>query len=269
MAEKMENGGTPKEQEKPQENGVAEPEELDEQEAQERLKKLHVMQRFGLFEDEEDERFSVADTHSDQAEPMSPTTANRISKFKELRKRVSSKTSIIELMKREVTEKMERKLEHYKRDGIHPKDIVKVYNNSKFLEINYNQQVGEKKLFRSDEDLAQGDVGDGFDISMLTDYIVIDHRGTCYRIWYVFISVCQICSSYYYCLLSGYRREAYPVIDANFFEVFFLIDIFVHFLLDYLPSPTATKAVRQISEIIPRYVKSDEFIIDIIPIIPL
>jgi hypothetical protein len=58
------------------------------------------------------------------------------------------------------------------------------------------------------------------------------------------------------------------IIQGNMFEVVFLMDMIAHFFLDFRYSVVSTESVRDLSEIIPRYLKT-QFIWDLIPLLPL
>jgi len=89
--------------------------------------------------------------------------------------------------------------------------------------------------------------GGAKDCGQIMNMLVIDHTGTFYKYWYIFISICNITSSYNYCFYAAFRDEGiYDWLSGNFYEVFFFVDIIIHFLLDFKTSPTAQSNVREI-----------------------
>ena len=103
----------------------------------------------------------------------------------------------------------------------------------------------------------------------MTDNFIISHTGKCYKFWKGIITFCQIISSYFYCVYAAYRHNVYDSITGNMFEVLFLMDMFVHCVLDFYPLPTSIHPNRRLGDILKRYLHSNEFIWDLIPLVPL
>lgn len=208
------------------------------------------------------------DSQSDLNEELSPTTANRIKAFQDLKQMMKrQRKSIAEIKKEQMDDTMERHMEKYKATFLHPRMFRKLFNknySTSIMEYNF-----EKKLMDNGSIDHGNEPQDGGGISgkKLLDFIVVNHEGTCYRYWNAMIVILQIVTSYIYYLYSAYREE-YDFFTGNFFEIFFLLDILVHFLLDYYPSPTSNSTIRDPAKIAVRYAMSLEFFLDLLPTIP-
>jgi|DEB0MinimDraft_12_1074336.scaffolds.fasta_scaffold24763_2 hypothetical protein len=123
----------------------------------------------------------------------------------------------------------------------------------------------EKKTFDS-----------AFDMENILDLITIDHLGKPYKTWLAFIHACNFISAYYYASQASFRYTDYrdfsgapwKVIEGNFIEVVYFIDIIIHFFLDYRHSVISKQSTRDLSAIIPRYIKG-QLIWDLLPTLPL
>lgn len=114
--------------------------------------------------------------------------------------------------------------------------------------------------------------------------LIIHHNKMPYQVWKTFITLCQVFSSYMYCMLAAYRKDADSIgagekaEDADIvnqpwffwlFEVIFLVDMIVNFFLDFQQNNKTIQIIsRDIREIVHRYVHG-EFLWDLVPLIPL
>lgn len=89
-------------------------------------------------------------------------------------------------------------------------------------------------LSASSDDSEEKEIFKKIDFSK---YLVLDHRTKVYALWSFFINALSIGSSFIYAHFAAYRHE-----DPNYrrsvlvvIEVFFLIDLCMHFFLSYEP----------------------------------
>ena len=103
----------------------------------------------------------------------------------------------------------------------------------------------------------------------LSDVLIISHKGTFWMVWKIFILICIIISSFIYAALSAFRHNHLTRWQQNAFEVVFLVDLLLHFNLDFPSShKTASYAIREYVAIADNYIHGD-LLEDLIPLIPL
>ena len=110
----------------------------------------------------------------------------------------------------------------------------------------------------------------------ITYYIVISSGNPWYKLWCGLDILCCLVSSYMYAYIAVFKNEiGYAKVGTTtlcdlvfFFELIFMLSIlfkfFLEFKLEEEPLP-----IRNLKRIAVRYIKSQEFLRDFIPIIPL
>jgi hypothetical protein len=100
------------------------------------------------------------------------------------------------------------------------------------------------------------------------DWLIINHEGRPYKYWTIFIVTLQVISSYIYAVLCAYRMGTYENVWMPL-ESVFLLDMLLHFILDYKsPSKEANYNIRNFEEIVAYYLRST-FYWDLLPLVPL
>lgn len=99
------------------------------------------------------------------------------------------------------------------------------------------------------------------------DYIIISHIGWPYQLWSGFITVLELTSAFTYAIQAAYRHSVPSQYWATV-ELIFLLDMFIHFILDYRTNHKTVKIyIRSWNKIVMRYYHGD-FFYDMIPLIP-
>ena len=168
----------------------------------------------------------------------------------------------------------------FKRNGLKPYQFKNYSRMSRFMSFNFEKQVdvGNSETQQLMEELLmtkkEGSIDEAFDMVKILDLLTINHLGTPYKIWSGIIHACNLISAYTYAFQASFRRSNYRNFDdwhlfvqGNIFEVVFFMDMVAHFFLDYRPSVISQESVRDLSAIIPRYLKT-QFAWDLLPLLP-
>lgn len=95
---------------------------------------------------EADDSSNIEDnTERSEVAILSPTTMFRIKQYKDIRQTMNIKTTINDIVKRNVEETLEMRMENYKKSGLTPKAFEGDSDNQLFWNINFNLKSVIKK----------------------------------------------------------------------------------------------------------------------------
>jgi hypothetical protein len=136
--------------------------------------------------------------------------------------------------------------------GIKPKEFHKLKRFKEFFK--YNTQQHQEELVFDEEEKS------------VLDWLIIRHQGWPWKVWSMLVLAAEMVSGYIYAFFSAYRESGYERVWVPF-ELMFLVDMLLHFTLDFNHNKMSLHATRDYELIIFHYIKGD-FMWDLIPLIP-